>query len=418
MLDDTGAQVVLPRTVARVVSLVPSLSEAVAVTAPGLLVGATDWCSHPTDLHLERIGGTKNPRVADVVALRPDVVLANAEENREVDLVAMRRAGLAVWVTSPETVPQALVSLDRAIAACGLDRPAWLAEAEQVWAEPEPGPRRTAVVPIWRRPWMAVGRDTFTGDVLARLGVDNALAGSTERYPKVRLDDLPPHDLVVLPDEPYAFTADDGPECFTAASRLVSGRHLTWYGPSLAEARDLLRAQLAGPVPGLDAQLARILVGGLRPVVVELAEPDPRWPEQYVLHRDRITAALGPVAVEHVGSTAVPGLAAKPVVDLQVVLDDVEGGAWLDPLERAGYALRVREPGHAVVQAPGANVHLHQAGDPALEQRRRLRDLLRADPVARRRYEDVKQALAGRQWPDLNHYAEAKTDVIQQILDH
>lgn len=244
-LDDTGREVGVPAAVGRVVSLVPSLSEAVAVTAPGLLVGVTDWCSHPADLDAARIGGTKNPRTAEVLDLRPDVVLANAEENRAVDLEVLRAAGVAVWTTSPETVPQALDSLRRMLAACRLDPPAWLARAEQVWAEPEPGPRRTAVVPIWRRPWMAVGRDTFTGDVLARLGVDNALAGSPDRYPKVQLEQLPPHELVVLPDEPYAFTADDGPECFAARCALVSGRHLTWYGPSLVEARDLLRAQLS-----------------------------------------------------------------------------------------------------------------------------------------------------------------------------
>ncbi|MFN2540029.1 MAG: helical backbone metal receptor, partial [Mycobacteriales bacterium] len=112
------------------------------------------------------------------------------------------------------------------------------------WAEPWEGPRRTAVVPIWRRPWMAVGSGTFTGDVLARLGVDNVLADHPERYPKVRLDALPPYQLVVLPDEPYAFSPDDGPECFDMPSRCVSGRHLTWYGPSLAEARAVLTRQL------------------------------------------------------------------------------------------------------------------------------------------------------------------------------
>ena len=93
---------------------------------------------------------------------------------------------------------------------------------------------------------MAVGSGTFTGDVLARLGVDNVLADHPERYPRVDLDALPPHDLVVLPDEPYAFSPTDGPECFAAPSRCVSGRHLTWYGPSLVEARDLLTRQLAG----------------------------------------------------------------------------------------------------------------------------------------------------------------------------
>ena len=92
---------------------------------------------------------------------------------------------------------------------------------------------------------MAVGSDTFTGDVLAHLGVDNALDGVPERYPRIALGDLPPVDLVVLPDEPYRFTADDGPEAFPGVpAALVSGRHLTWSGPSLVEAPALLLDQL------------------------------------------------------------------------------------------------------------------------------------------------------------------------------
>ena len=241
--DDLGTPVA-PGRVGRVVSLVPSLTEAVAVTAPGLLVGATDWCSHPADLDVTRVRGTKNPDVDAVVALRPDLVLANAEENRESDLVALRAAGLAVWVTFPRTVPEALVSLGRMLGACGLDEPGWLVQAREVWAAPYEGPRRTAVVPVWRRPWMAVGSGTFTGDVLARLGVDNVLADSPERYPRF----TPPVagvDLVVLPDEPYLFTPDDGPEAFPGVpAACVSGRHLTWYGPSLVEARELLVRQL------------------------------------------------------------------------------------------------------------------------------------------------------------------------------
>ena len=243
--DDLGTAVPLPPRVRRVVSLVPSLTEAVAVTAPGLLVGATDWCTHPADLDVPRIGGTKNPRVGDVLDLRPDLVITNEEENRAPDVEALREAGVAVWVTAPETLPAALVSLQRMLAACGLDRPAWLDEADAAWREPWTGGRRRAVVPIWRRPWMALGHDTFAGDVLARLGVDNALAGSPDRYPKVVLEALPPYDLVVLPDEPYLFTAVDGPEAFPdVPAALVSGRHLTWYGPSLAEARSLLARQL------------------------------------------------------------------------------------------------------------------------------------------------------------------------------
>jgi ABC-type Fe3+-hydroxamate transport system substrate-binding protein len=243
--DDTGTEVDVPTTVRRVVSIVPSLTESVAVTAPGLLVGATDWCSHPADLDVTRVKGTKNPDVPGIVALRPDLVLANAEENRAEDVAALREAGVAVWVTFPRTVPEALVSLDRMLTACRLDRPAWLDEADAVWAEPHPGARRRALIPIWRRPWMAVGSGTFTGDLLARLGVDNVLAAHPERYPKVVLADLPPYDVVVLPDEPYAFSPTDGPESFTSPSVCVSGRHLTWYGPSMVEARRVLAAQLS-----------------------------------------------------------------------------------------------------------------------------------------------------------------------------
>ncbi len=171
-------------------------------------------------------------------------MLANEEENREVDLDALRAAGARVEVTYVRTVPQGLAELRRVLDLIGVT-PSWLDEAAQVWAAPYDGPRRRALVPIWRRPWMAVGSDTFTGDVLARLGVDNVLAASPERYPRFDPADLPPHDLVVLPDEPYLFTADDGPEAFEAPSALVSGRHLTWYGPSLVAARAALQEQLA-----------------------------------------------------------------------------------------------------------------------------------------------------------------------------
>lgn len=253
LTDDTGVEVALPDAVSRVVSIVPSLTEAVAVTAPGLLVGATDWCTHPEDLDVPRVRGTKNPDVDAVVALRPDVVVAAAEENRAPDLDALRAAGLAVWVTDVRTLDDAFGSLTRMLDACGLGTPAWLERAEKAWSDAVPlSPRRRAVVPVWRRPWMAVGPDTFTGSVLARLGVDNVLdavrgapVDPADRYPRVDLAALPPHDLAVLPDEPYRFTADDGPEAFPEVPvALVSGRHLTWYGPSLEEAPAVLLRQL------------------------------------------------------------------------------------------------------------------------------------------------------------------------------
>ncbi|MFJ9666110.1 helical backbone metal receptor [Streptomyces sp. NPDC101219] len=237
----------------RVVSLVPSLTEAVALSAPGALVGATDWCTHPAGLDVERIGGTKNPKVDRIVALAPDLVVANEEENREPDLAALRAAGLTVLVTEVRTLPQAFGELDRVLTACGLtSRPRWLDEAEAAWAAvPPPERHRTAVVPIWRRPWMVLGRDTFAGDLLSRLGYDHVHAGHAERYPRVPLDELraAAPDIVVLPDEPYRFSAEDGPDAFPGLPCApVSGRHLTWYGPSLAEAPALLTAALRAPL--------------------------------------------------------------------------------------------------------------------------------------------------------------------------
>ncbi|MFD3520816.1 helical backbone metal receptor [Streptomyces sp. NPDC058653] len=236
----------------RVVSLVPSLTEAVALTGPGLLVGATDWCVRPEGLDVVRVGGTKNPDIAAVVELRPDLVVANEEENRESDLAALRAVGIEVLVTEVRDLDQAFAELERLlVTGCGLAVPRWLDEARDAWAavavSPPYGGGRRAVVPIWRRPWMVLGRDTFAGDLLARLGVHNVYGDHEERYPRVPLEELRASgaDLVVLPDEPYRFTADDGPEAFPGLpAALVDGRFLTWYGPSLAEAPGALRAAL------------------------------------------------------------------------------------------------------------------------------------------------------------------------------
>ncbi|SFF14356.1 hypothetical protein SAMN05216574_10996 [Blastococcus tunisiensis] len=196
---------------------------------------------------MPRVGGTKWPDVPAVVALRPDLVVANAEENREEDVTALRSAGIPVWMTAPATVGQALDSLGRLCAVLDRPDPAWLVRAREVWADPPRLPEVRAVVPVWRRPWMVLGRDTFAGDLLARLGVRNVLADAPDRYPTLAPADLASvaAELVVFPDEPYAFTPDDGPEAWPQARPVfVSGRHLTWYGPSLVEAPEILLAQL------------------------------------------------------------------------------------------------------------------------------------------------------------------------------
>ncbi len=246
--DDLGHEVEIPRPARRVVSLVPSLTEAVAATRPEALVGATDWCTHPADLDVSRVRGTKNPNRAAIAELEPDIVLANREENRELDVERLRADGVNVWVTEIETVDQAFASMTRMFDALGWGAPEWLARAEEMWAAPVSPSGRRVAVPIWRDPWMVVGSRTFTGDVLSRLGLVNAFGDSADRYPHVDLASIDSEgiDLVLLPDEPYVFTADDGPEAFTRTPTvLVSGRALTWYGPSMLTARDELLAALS-----------------------------------------------------------------------------------------------------------------------------------------------------------------------------
>jgi ABC-type Fe3+-hydroxamate transport system substrate-binding protein len=234
----------------RVVSLVPSLTETVAVSAPSLLVGATDYCTHPADLDVARVGGSKYPSIEKILATEPDLVLMNEEENRLEDAEALRSAGLELFTTFPRSVVEGLADLNRLFGTLHIPVPMWFEKAEAAWAgRAAAGRGPAAVIPVWRRPWVVVGGGTFAGDVLARLGVSNVYGGAAERYPRPSLPQLRASgaELVVLPDEPYAFSAQDGPEAFPGIRcALVSGRHLTWYGPSLAEAPDVLSAQLEG----------------------------------------------------------------------------------------------------------------------------------------------------------------------------
>ena len=247
LIDDLGEAVTVADRIDRVVCLVPSLTEAVAVTAPGLLVGATDWCTHPPGLDVVRVRGTKNPDRRRIQALAPDLVIANQEENRRLDVERLRAAGVAVWVTVIESVQQSLRSMRRLLVeVLTLDEPAWLADATAAWA-PAPGARGTAVVCVWREPWIVVGATTFTGDLVARLGLGNPFGDGAARYPHVdpvgTIAARP--DVVILPDEPYVFTPADGPEAFPGVPvALVPGRLLTWYGPSLSTARTELTRRL------------------------------------------------------------------------------------------------------------------------------------------------------------------------------
>ncbi|MGQ4268439.1 helical backbone metal receptor [Nocardiopsis changdeensis] len=239
--DDLGHPVPLPDRVRRAVSLVPSLSEALAATDPGVLVGVTDWC--PPVPGAERLRGTKNPHVRRIVELAPDLVVANREENRERHVRELRAAGIPVWVTDIRTVPGALASLHRLLDACGLAAPGWLAEAGRTWAAPAPAAGPRVAVPVWRDPWMFVGADTYAHDVLTRLGAVNVPAALPGRYPEASPGSVGA-DLVLLPDEPYPFGPGDGPEAFDVPSVCVPGRDLTWYGPAMTAARARLSSVL------------------------------------------------------------------------------------------------------------------------------------------------------------------------------
>lgn len=244
VLDDLGYAAELAHAPRRVVSLVPSLTEAIAATCPEVLVGATDWCTHPEGLAVQRVRGTKNPNLRTIRELQPDLVVANKEENRQLDVERLRAAGIPVWVTDIETVSQALTSMRRLfVEALRLGVPGWLAAAEAEWAGPAPQPRARVAIAIWRDPWMVVGSSTYTGDLVARLGWENVFSDHSDRYPHVDLAELDRDDLdaVLLPDEPYVFTERDGPEAFTRTRPvLCSGRLLTWYGPAMVGAREAL----------------------------------------------------------------------------------------------------------------------------------------------------------------------------------
>jgi len=167
--------------------------------------------------------------------------------------------------------------------------------------------------------------------------------------------------------------------------------------------------------------LDQVLIGGRERRAIVIVEYDPAWPPRFDEERQRISAALGGTArvIEHIGSTSVPGLAAKPVIDILVPVDDVEDeAAYLPALEDAGYLLRVREPGHRMFRTPELDVHVHlwRAGSEDVDRHVLFRDWLRVDERDRGEYERLKRLLAQRDFDHTNEYADAKGDLIGEIM--
>ncbi len=262
--DDLNFKLELAQAPQRLVSLVPSWSETIFAFGLGAqLVGVTRYCVAPKETAaIPKIGGTKNPNLRAIIELNPDLIIANAEENRREDIEELRAAGLAVFTTYPRKISAAVESIIKLGAALGCATSAnamareivtTVSEIETsvgVWAKL----RFRAFCPIWKNPWMAFNADTYAHDVLRMLGFNNVFAAAGERYPRTTLAEaleLRP-DFVMLPDEPYEFTVKDieelKPALPPALSRrvvLINGRDLHWYGAHMVTGLKSLAALLA-----------------------------------------------------------------------------------------------------------------------------------------------------------------------------
>lgn len=259
--DDLGRTVELPDRPQRVVSLVPSVTETLAAFGLGeRLAGATDWCTEPADVvaRLPRVGHVVAPDPARVAALAPDLVLANAEENREHAVRKLEAAGLPVYVAFPRTVEAAIAGLEtlarltgtRKGAAPHLARiTAALAGARGRAAAHDPVP---FYCPIWKSPWMTANDDTYLADLLRVAGGRNVFGGERSRYPRTTLEEARrrrPY-LVLLPTEPYPFSESDRREMASAIpearAQRIDGMLLAWHGVRTAAALDAFSRLFAG----------------------------------------------------------------------------------------------------------------------------------------------------------------------------
>jgi len=247
----------------RVVSLVPSLTET-AIWMGVTPVACTRFCEQP---QLRHVGGTKNPDLDAVLALRPDVVLMDREENRREDAEALRSAGIDVHVTAVRSVADVapmLVLLATRLAV--RYEPVDPVEADPVEPDPvEPDPVEadpaslaererttclTAFVPIWRRPWMTISSETYGSSLLAAIGVANVFAGHPDPYPTVTLDDVSAASprIVLLPSEPYSFEPRHLDEIRAALPGVITlpidGQDLFWWGARTASAVGRLRESI------------------------------------------------------------------------------------------------------------------------------------------------------------------------------
>jgi ABC-type Fe3+-hydroxamate transport system substrate-binding protein len=267
--DALGRTVEIERPPRRIVSLVPSITEALFAFDLGKrIVGVTKFCTEPADgvAGVPKIGGTKNVDVKTVVKLKPDLVIANVEENEKAEVDALVAEGLTVFVTYPRTVIHATTMMrtladitDKKAAAApvvaAIEAEAALARA----ADRDTAPPRV-FCPIWRDKWMTIGPDTYMHDFLSSCGLQNVYGDSNKRYPEIELADVAARrpDVVLLPNEPYRFQPRHVKEIAQAIPRIdesrihiVDGKDVCWYGPRIADALRRIRTTVWGSAPSL-----------------------------------------------------------------------------------------------------------------------------------------------------------------------
>lgn len=248
--DATGRSLELPSTPERIVSLVPSLTEALfAFGLADRIAGVTRYCVEPAEARKKpRVGGTKNVDATKVRALDPDLVLANVEENTREDVDVLITAGLPMFITYPRTVAGAVAELHLLAEMTGATAEAApiLSKANDAFSSAEAANQRRRPIrtfcPIWRNPWMTIGPDTYMHDFLRVCGAENVYSDSPERYPQIELAEVAERrpDVILLPDEPYRFGKRHVSEVIETLgdlrTYLVDGKSLCWYGPRIGPA--------------------------------------------------------------------------------------------------------------------------------------------------------------------------------------
>jgi iron complex transport system substrate-binding protein len=250
--DDLGRSVRYPSPPRRLVSLCPSQTETLFALGLGEhIVGRTRYCIHPGEQvsGVTEVGGTKQLKLDLIRGLKPDLVIAEKEENRREDVIALETE-IPVFVTDVRSTSHALTMIRSLGRLCNraseAETLAWRIENRWQQLKPLSTPRKVAYL-IWRKPWMVAGRDTYINDVLTRCGLINVFAGHAGRYPEIAVEEIEKFapDVVLLSSEPYPFTHEHVQEF---ASRLpkskvlrVDGEAFSWYGARMLKAADELQ---------------------------------------------------------------------------------------------------------------------------------------------------------------------------------